>query len=266
MPDCLIAFGSNEGDRLEAYLASVERLNQTQGLRVTAASKALVTAAVGGPENQAAYLNGAIQIESELGPHELHRRLIEIENELGRIRRTRWGSRTIDLDLLLYGQEQIKTAVLTVPHPRMSFRRFVLEPACEIAGNMFHPTSGQTLNQLMSRLNEAKDLILCVCNHPFEKWLLALREEIKTDSNSNWDLRLAKQPSDFRKYEEQAKLVTFFPSQPKKIQPVDEHDDLFVQLRSAAISFAGPTLELPMDKAQAKREIFAAIESMTKLT
>ena len=198
MHECLIAFGSNEGNRQEAYLAVVQRLNQTQGLQVIATSTLLVTDAVGSQSQQSEYLNGAIGIESSLEPAGLHQRLIEIENELGRVRRERWGSRTIDLDLLLYGQEQVYTENLVVPHPRMSFRRFVLEPASQIAGHMVHPPSGQTLQQLVSRLNEADDLILCVGGHPIEEVLPEIAVETRGDSGSQWDLRSVKSLEKYR--------------------------------------------------------------------
>jgi len=261
MHECLIAFGSNEGNRREAYLGVIERLMQTPGLQITSTSTPLVTDAVGGPGKQEAYLNSAIRIETSLEPTELHRRLIEIENELGRIRRQRWSSRTIDLDLLLYGQEQIHTADLTVPHPRMSFRRFVLEPACEIAGQMVHPPSGKTLNQLVSRLNEADNLILCMGDQLNQEALSAMAAEVRNDSGLQWDLRSAKSLGEFREFETQAKLVAYFRLPPKDL----ESDDSFQQLRWAAMSFSGPTLELPRDVAQAKLELLAAIEAMNPL-
>jgi 2-amino-4-hydroxy-6-hydroxymethyldihydropteridine diphosphokinase len=261
MHECLIAFGSNEGNRREVYLAVVDKLKQTQGLQITATSKPLVTDAVGGPDKQATYLNGAIRIETSLNPTKLHRRLIEIENELGRLRRERWGSRTIDLDLLLYGQEQIHTADLTVPHPRMSFRRFVLEPACEIAGYMIHPPSAKTLHQLVSRLNEADNLILCIDDPLIEELLPTISAEIRNDSGLHWDLRSVKSQGEFRDLETQAKLVAYFQPPSKD----HESDVSLQQLHSAARSFSGPTLELPRDVPQAKLELLAAIEAMNPL-
>jgi hypothetical protein len=88
--------------------------------------------------------------------------LLQIESALGRERHDRWADRTLDLDLLLYSDEIIDTPALTVPHPRMSFRRFVLEPAAEIAGSMIHPTSGWTLDQLLSHLDAGADRIAIV--------------------------------------------------------------------------------------------------------
>ena len=264
MQDCLIAFGSNQGNRLEMLYAATDQLNQSAEIRVTATSAPLQTAPIGGPEEQASYLNSAIRLQTSLGPDELHRRLIEIENELGRNRRTRWGSRTIDLDLLLFGQQQIKTDELLVPHPRMSFRRFVLEPACQIAGEMVHPTSGKTLDQLVARLNLASDLVLSVCESPFKEGMLSIRTDILGEANSNWDLQVACQLSQFREFEQKAKLVTYF-EPPETVQQGDRQDDTSLILRSAAISFSGPTLGLPRDDRNAKLEILAAIAAMAPL-
>ncbi len=86
--------------------------------------------------------------ETALAPSETLHCLLAIEQGLGRIRQQRWGPRSIDLDLILYGDEIIDQPDLQVPHPRMAFRRFVLEPAAEIAGHMVHPQIGWTLDQL----------------------------------------------------------------------------------------------------------------------
>ena len=260
MYQCLIAFGSNEGNREEMYLAVVDRLRESKGLRVTATSTPLVSEAVGGPGNQATYLNSAIRVETSLSPASLHRQLVEIENEFGRTRRIRWGPRTIDLDLLLYGEEQIHTEDLKIPHPRMSFRRFVLEPACEIAGQMIHPPSGRTLLQLVSRLNEANDLILCVGDHLLQELLPSIRAETDT-SDIHWDLRQANNIEEFRELNKQAKLVAYFPSLSEDLAS----DDSFQRLQSAAISFSGATLELPRIISQAKLELLAAIEAMNPI-
>ena len=261
MYECLIAFGSNEGNRQEAYLAVVQRLNQTRDLQVTATSTLLVTDAVGSQSQQPEYLNGAIGIETSIEPARLHQRLIEIENELGRVRRERWGSRTIDLDLLLYGQEQVDTENLVVPHPRMSFRRFVLEPASEIAGHLIHPPSGQTLQQLVSRLNEADDLVLCVGGHPIEEFLPAIAVETEGDSSPPWELRSIKSLEKYREFQMRAKLVVYHRPTSREI----ESNDVITPLLLAASSFSGATLQLPPNIDEAKLELLAAIEAMKPL-
>ena len=113
------------------------------------------TAPIGGPPGQASFFNGALRAETSLGPHELLACLGQIENRLGRQRTDRWGPRTIDLDLLLYDELVLSTPTLVLPHPRMAWRRFVLEPAAEVAGAMLHPTIRWTIARLLTHLNSA---------------------------------------------------------------------------------------------------------------
>ena len=110
---------------------------------------------IGGPPDKQRFLNGALRAETSLGPHELLACLQQIENRLGRQRAERWGPRTIDLDLLLYDELVLDTPSLVLPHPRMAWRRFVLEPAAEVAGAMLHPTIGWTIARLLEHLNSA---------------------------------------------------------------------------------------------------------------
>ncbi len=153
MPACLIGLGSNQGDRQSTLDATVAELRRQSGITVTAVSRWHETAPVGGPANQECFLNGALTAETSLSPVELLASLQEIENRLGRTRVTRWGPRTIDLDLLLYGECVLNTPSLVLPHPRMAWRRFVLEPAAEVAGNMLHSTTRWTIARLLEHLN-----------------------------------------------------------------------------------------------------------------
>ena len=157
MVDCLIAFGANEGDPESNFRQVVELLRTSADVEVTASGEPCRTEPVGGPAGQSMYLNASIRLATTLSAEKLHQRLVEIENELGRERRVRWGSRKVDLDLLLYGEHQIATERLIVPHPRMSFRRFVLEPSLKIAGDMRHPTSGKTIAELLEHFEPAKE-------------------------------------------------------------------------------------------------------------
>jgi 2-amino-4-hydroxy-6-hydroxymethyldihydropteridine diphosphokinase len=122
-----VGIGSNLGDREATIRAAIDALPG-----VIAVSQLRETDPVG-VTDQPAFLNGAVALETELSPRELLDRLLAVERELGRERRERWGPRTIDLDLLLYGDEAIDEAGLTVPHPRLHERRFVLEPLADIA-------------------------------------------------------------------------------------------------------------------------------------
>ena len=158
--DCLVAFGSNEGKSLVIYRDVHKRLADF-AVGDVIASQPVVTVAVGGPK-QNDFLNAAFRFSTELSPANLHQALIDIESEFGRKRRQRWGARRIDLDLLLYNDQVCSDDKLKIPHPRMSFRRFVLEPACEIAAEMKHPTSGLTIAELLSRLNLNKNDLLWI--------------------------------------------------------------------------------------------------------
>jgi 2-amino-4-hydroxy-6-hydroxymethyldihydropteridine diphosphokinase len=154
MVACLIGLGSNLGDRRENLEAAVSRLRRHAALHVRSVSQWRETAPVGGPPEQPPFLNGAVLLETALAPHELLDVLQHIEADLGRRRTERWGPRTIDLDLLLYGQLVLDTPTLVLPHPRMAGRRFVLEPAAEVAGAMLHPASGWSVARLLQHLNE----------------------------------------------------------------------------------------------------------------
>ena len=155
MPTCLIGLGSNLGNRRQTLDRAVERLGHQPQVSLTARSGWYETAPAGGPPRQGPFLNGAAVLETSLEPHALLAVLRQIEAELGRRRTERWGPRCLDLDLLLYDELVLETADLTVPHPRMAWRRFVLEPAAEVAPGMVHPTTGWTIDRLLDHLNTA---------------------------------------------------------------------------------------------------------------
>lgn len=155
MPRCLIALGANLGDRKATLSEALKRLDATEGVSVVSRSAWLETPPIGGPGGQPPFLNGAAVLETTLDPQSLARRLQQIETELGRRRLVRWDARAIDLDMLLYEDVAIETPQLVVPHPRMAVRRFVLEPAKEIAGDWIHPTIGWTIEQLWRHLTSA---------------------------------------------------------------------------------------------------------------
>ncbi len=138
-----VGIGSNLGDRLENLRAAVRDLAGTPNVRVVRSSNVYETSPVGGPE-QGDFLNAVVEISTELEPHALLEALQRIENELGRVRADRFGPRTIDLDLLLYGNEEIDDPDLTVPHPRMRERAFVVVPLTELGAVDALP-NGRTL-------------------------------------------------------------------------------------------------------------------------
>ncbi len=152
---CLIGLGSNLGDRRALLDRAVARLAAGGRFQVVARSRPIETAPVGGPPGQPPFLNAALVSETSLGPGEVLAELHQIEAELGRRRDERWAARTVDLDLLLYGDLVLDTERLVLPHPRMAFRRFVLEPAAEVAAEMVHPVIGWTIAELLDHLNTA---------------------------------------------------------------------------------------------------------------
>lgn len=148
-----IALGSNLGDREATLESAVSRIGSLSGTRLLARSSWTRTAPVG-VEEQPEFLNGAVEIETSLPPQRLMEELLKIEADHGRCRdsETRWGPRTLDLDLLLYGTHVVKEDGLTVPHPSMGERAFVLVPLSEIAGHALIPTLGLTVGEALERL------------------------------------------------------------------------------------------------------------------
>lgn len=150
---CLIALGSNLGEREERLRAAIDELSRLPHSRLIARSSWRETPPIGGPGGQGGFLNGAVLLETTLDPPAMLAELACIERRGERVRNIRWDARTLDLDLLLYGHQTWQATDLIVPHPRMHYRRFVLEPAAEIAPWMIHPTSGWTVARLLEQLD-----------------------------------------------------------------------------------------------------------------
>jgi 2-amino-4-hydroxy-6-hydroxymethyldihydropteridine diphosphokinase len=154
MARCLIGCGSNVGRRREQLDRAVELLRFMPGISLVRVSRFRETRPIGGPVGQPPFLNGACLIETDLGPHDVMGMLAAVENTLHRERGERWGPRTIDLDLLLYDDLVVEGDALTVPHPRMTTRRFVLEPCAEIAPRLEHPLAGCTVQELLDSISK----------------------------------------------------------------------------------------------------------------
>jgi 2-amino-4-hydroxy-6-hydroxymethyldihydropteridine diphosphokinase len=162
MPRTLVSLGSNLGDANAALDAAVEGLAKLAIADTLRVSDRFATSPIGGPAGQGAFLNAVATLDSDLAPLELLATLQAIEQSLDRERHKRWAARTLDVDLLLYGDEVIDEPTLRVPHPRMSFRPFVLEPAVQVAGDWRHPEGSQTLAQLLDQLKNGADAVLLV--------------------------------------------------------------------------------------------------------
>jgi 2-amino-4-hydroxy-6-hydroxymethyldihydropteridine diphosphokinase len=142
MPLAYIGLGSNLGDREATIHRALELLGADDDIEVTAVSTLVETDPVG-YEDQPRFLNGVAALLTNLPARDLLERMFAVERELGRTRTgPRFGPRTIDLDLLLYGQESINEPGLRIPHPRLDERRFVLEPLAELDRNLQVPGRG----------------------------------------------------------------------------------------------------------------------------
>jgi 2-amino-4-hydroxy-6-hydroxymethyldihydropteridine diphosphokinase len=137
-----IGLGSNLGDRRAMIAGALEKL---QPRRVSA----VVETQPVGMTDQPRFLNAVAELETELPPAELLTRLLDVERGLGRVRVERWGPRSIDLDLLLYGDTQVRSESLSVPHPELHRRRFVLEGLAELCPDRSVPGLGRTVRELL---------------------------------------------------------------------------------------------------------------------
>lgn len=156
-----IALGSNLGDRAALIRAGVQALSSLPGVRTLRASTTIQTPALVLPDAppQPPYLNAAVLIQTDADPESLMRSLLAIERTHGRDRSgfagARWSPRTLDLDLLWYDDLVLNTPLLTLPHPELHRRPFVLIPLAEIAPAWRHPTLNATPAQLLARLDPA---------------------------------------------------------------------------------------------------------------
>ncbi len=155
-----IGLGSNLGNRQDHINNALKMLAEVSDIEVARVSELIETTPLAqapdshnrGQAEQPEYLNAVAELRTTLSPDEVHKTLVNIETALGRIRQEKWSSRTIDLDILLFGSRVIDSPHLTVPHPQMHLRSFVLEGLCRLNGDLMHPVIKESVNELANRL------------------------------------------------------------------------------------------------------------------
>ena len=153
-----VALGSNLGESRTSLEKAVQVLAEVPGITLEAQSRWYQTPAVGPPQPD--YLNGCLRFRSQHPPETMLKILLDIERQFGRVRSQRWGPRTLDLDLLLYDQVVLETPTLTLPHPRLHQRAFVLVPLATILPDWIHPIYQRSIAQLVQTVD-------CTGIHPF---------------------------------------------------------------------------------------------------
>jgi len=148
-----IGVGSNLGDKPGNCSKAIDLIGGIPGCGLTAQSGVYRTEPVG-VEGHAWYVNGVISITSDISAQHLLKNLLAIEVDMGRERKKKWDPRIIDLDILLFGHDVINEKNLTVPHPLMHLRKFVLVPIVELAPNLMHPVLGKTMAELRDSFSE----------------------------------------------------------------------------------------------------------------
>ena len=143
-----IGIGSNLGTSSKNCIEAIKKISAFHSIKVISKSSFYQTAPIGNIE-QGWFVNSTIKIDTQLAPKELLSALLNIESEMGRIRKEKWGPRLIDLDLLFYDNLILNQKGLTLPHPEIQKRNFVLIPLDEIAANLIHPTLKKTIRTLL---------------------------------------------------------------------------------------------------------------------
>ena len=158
-----LGLGTNLGDREKNLSMAVDRIGEEIGKVIRCSS--VYETEPWGFQSENRFLNMAVMVRSSLRPSGLLGRILMIEAQLGRLRSGKgYKSRTIDIDILLYGSEVIKKEELEIPHPRIQVRKFVLEPLCELAPDMIHPVLKETFTELLAKCGDECGVAV---KHPF---------------------------------------------------------------------------------------------------
>ncbi|MBN1957443.1 MAG: 2-amino-4-hydroxy-6-hydroxymethyldihydropteridine diphosphokinase [Desulfuromonadales bacterium] len=153
-----LGFGGNLDAPLQRFRAARDSLAAHELITSVSSSPLYRTPPIGGPQGQSDYLNAVIEIETGLTASDLLQLCRHIEDLAGRTREVHWGPRTLDIDLLLYAEQIIATPELTLPHPRLHQRHFVLMPLCDLDRTLVHPVLHLTTGELLERLPPAKGI------------------------------------------------------------------------------------------------------------
>ncbi len=155
-----VAIGSNRGNRKANHMEAIERMNQIPYTRVVRQSSFYESEPHGDAKNW--FVNSVVELQTELSPEELLKKLLAIEEAMGRkrVKGKRWGSRVIDLDILFYENAILNKRNLKLPHPEIQNRRFVLMPLAELAPHFLHPVLGKTVSELLAGVKDPKRIRL----------------------------------------------------------------------------------------------------------
>jgi len=153
MVTVLLSLGSNQGDRIKQCRSAIENIKERFPAEIRKISSFYETQAMG-PADQKDYINMALEIETDLPPMSLLRAIREVETLMGRRKLVKWGSRDIDIDILLYDDLVMRSDNLTIPHLLMHERMFVLEPLAEIVPSKVHPLTRKTIAQMAKKCKD----------------------------------------------------------------------------------------------------------------
>lgn len=159
MHTAYLGLGSNLGNRLAFLRGGRDALVSRPGIAFVQTASVFETEAIGGPSDNPLFLNSVLEVQTSLAPRELLEACLATEAEFGRSRPIRWAPRTLDIDILFYAEQVICEEELTIPHPRLQERPFVLAPLIEIAPHLKHPLLDQTITELAAGSSGVSELV-----------------------------------------------------------------------------------------------------------